>query len=123
MNEQELKYELAKKYYNNKDYEKAAVLAENLRWQDPLNTDYLLLTGNINYAMQKNDWAVGAYSRALMFDPFNCDAHLGLALAYIQKGSAKHAVESLKFVVAQSTQPELKERAKTLLELLHEQVN
>lgn len=122
MDENELKYTLALRYYNNQDYAKAAIIAENLRWNNPLNSTYLTLTGHINYATGQLDWAVGAYARAIMFDPFNLEAHYGLALAYIGKDAYLKAEECLDYVVSKETETPLGRRAQTLLEVLRQKM-
>lgn len=85
--------ELAKRFYASGIYEDAQKIAVQLCRHDPLNVHVWKLSGAINYAMGRPDWAVGSYLRALMFAPLDWEAYWWLGRAYQHQGNTTRARE------------------------------
>ena len=96
---QENLYDLAVRFYNNNEYDKAAALAKTLTYQQPLDPKGYKLFAIIKQAMGEYGGALNNYLKAHMIDGQDATTLYCMAQCYYMIGHLHDAISALKLAV------------------------
>ncbi len=118
-NDESLTFKLADVYLEQKQYDDARLLIENLLRTDAGNAQALWRLGEIERAQGKLADALRDYTRAVAIDPNLPQAHYGLGMLALNRGAYDEARRQFQIVINNpDTPPELKEEANKQLKQL-----
>jgi Flp pilus assembly protein TadD len=86
-------YDLVVRYYNDRQYDKAYVLARTLILENPFSAQHFKILGSIQQAKEEFSYAIGAYQRAFMMDCTDAQTAFCLAQCYTQLGEFDKALQ------------------------------
>ena len=93
-------YDLAVRFYNNNELEKAAILAKNLIYSQTLDAKNFKLMGAVNQAQGQFSFAIGAYQHAFKLDCKDASIAFTIAQCYVQLGRYESAKRWLDCALA-----------------------
>ncbi|MFH0964006.1 MAG: tetratricopeptide repeat protein [Planctomycetota bacterium] len=86
-------------YFNDKSYEDAIPLLEELAGGGHADADVLYCLGMSRYALGNKDGAIEALQKAIATEPSYLEAHYNLAVVYLEKKLVPHAIAELEKTV------------------------
>ena len=92
-------YDLAVRFYNNNEYDKAAALAKTLTYQAPLDPKGYKLSGIVAQATGAYGLALNSYLKAHMIDSQDATTLFYMGQCYYMIGHLHDAIACLKLAV------------------------
>lgn len=97
-------YDLAIRFYNNREFEKAGILAKNIIYSEPLDAKNYKLYGAVNQSRGLFSYAIGAYQHAFKLNCQDAATAFQIAQCYVQLDRSQSALRWAK--IAQELAPD-----------------
>ncbi|MEA2049235.1 MAG: CDC27 family protein [Campylobacterota bacterium] len=111
-----MKYQQAKKYYQNREYEKAIVLLEELVSIDATNSNINFYLGSSYYNNKEYEKAMVAYERITIVDEQHLRGKLELAQTYLNLGLIEEAIKNFNLVLQEELPQNVRDNINYVLE-------